>query len=130
MEILGIGFSELVFIVIIILIVLGPKDMQKAGRTLGKWLNSIVTSDGWRVFQKTSRELRNLPNNLMREANIEKYLNSAPPPEPGGDTSSIPASRAQPFTHPPAPKTPDENQIAQPNPEQPQKAESDPTNNA
>ena len=38
MEILGVGPSELIFIVIIALIVLGPKDMQKAGKTIGKWM--------------------------------------------------------------------------------------------
>lgn len=71
MEILGIGPSELIFILIIALIVLGPKDMQKAGRTIGRWLNQLVRSDGWRVFQKTSTDLRNMPRNLMREANME-----------------------------------------------------------
>src|SRR5919108_5058804 len=71
MEILGIGAPELVFILIIAIIVLGPKDMQKAGRTIGRWLNQLVRSDSWRVFQRTSAELRNLPRNLMREANME-----------------------------------------------------------
>ncbi|MEK6751472.1 MAG: hypothetical protein AABZ00_04320 [Chloroflexota bacterium] len=71
MEILGVGMSELVFIIIIALIVLGPRDMQKAGKTIGKWLRSIVTSDGWKFFQQTSRELRTLPNKLIREANEE-----------------------------------------------------------
>ena len=71
MEILGIGASELIFILIIAIIVLGPKDMQKAGRTIGRWLNQLVQSDSWKVFQKTSSELRNLPSNLMREANME-----------------------------------------------------------
>jgi sec-independent protein translocase protein TatB len=71
MEILGIGWQELIFIVIIALIVLGPKDMEKAGRSLGRWLNQLVQSDGWKVFQRTSTELRNLPRNLMREANME-----------------------------------------------------------
>lgn len=71
MEILGIGPSELVFVIIIALIVLGPRDMQKAGRTIGQWLNKLIKSDGWKVFQQTSRELRNLPTNLMREANID-----------------------------------------------------------
>jgi sec-independent protein translocase protein TatB len=71
MEIFGIGLQELLFILIIALIVLGPKDMQKAGRTIGRWLNQLVRSDGWKVFQKTSAELRNLPRNLMREANME-----------------------------------------------------------
>ncbi len=71
MEILGIGAPELIFVIIIALIVLGPKDMQKAGRTIGRWLNQVVQSDGWKAFQQTSRELRNLPTNLMREANME-----------------------------------------------------------
>jgi len=71
MEILGIGPSELVFIVILALIILGPRDMQKAGKTIGKFLRKIVTSDGWKIFQQTSRELRTLPNRLMREANEE-----------------------------------------------------------
>jgi sec-independent protein translocase protein TatB len=80
MEILGIGASELAFIIIIALLVLGPKDMQKAGKTVGKWLRDLITSDGWKVFQQTSREIRNLPTRLMREANedlakINKEIN-------------------------------------------------------
>jgi sec-independent protein translocase protein TatB len=71
MEILGIGAPELIFILIIAIIVLGPKDMQKAGRTIGRWLNQLIRSDSWKVFQRTSAELRNLPRNLMREANME-----------------------------------------------------------
>ena len=71
MEILGIGASELIFIILIAIIVLGPKDMQKAGKSIGRWLNQVVHSDVWKVFQRTSSELRNLPRNLMREANLE-----------------------------------------------------------
>ena len=71
MEILGIGPSELIFIIVIALIVLGPKDMQKAGKSIGQYLNKIVKSDGWKAFQQTSREIRELPTNLMREANLD-----------------------------------------------------------
>jgi len=71
MEILGIGPSELLFIIILALIVLGPRDMQKAGKTVGRWLNSLVRSDGWKAFQQTSREIRGLPTKLMRDANME-----------------------------------------------------------
>lgn len=71
MEFLGIGASELIFIILIAIIVLGPKDMQKAGRTIGRFLNQLIKSDSWKVFQRTSNELRNLPRNLMREANME-----------------------------------------------------------
>lgn len=71
MDILGIGPIELVFIFLIALILLGPKEMQKAGRTVGRWLRDFVSSDSWRAFRETSREIRNLPNRLMREANLE-----------------------------------------------------------
>ncbi len=107
MEILGIGTSELIFIVIIALIVLGPKDMQKAGKTIGKWLRNIVTSDGWKIFQQTSRELRTLPNKLMREANDElnqigNDLNNASNPAARGSNNPIrpPHSKAIPANFP------------------------------
>jgi len=71
MEILGIGPLELFFILLIALIVLGPGDMVKAGRTLGRFLRKIISSPEWRTVQKASRELRYLPNRLIREANLE-----------------------------------------------------------
>jgi Sec-independent protein secretion pathway components len=70
MEFLGIGAPELIFILLIAIIVLGPKDMQKAGQTIGRWLNQLVRSEGWRALQQTSREIRKLPTTLMREANV------------------------------------------------------------
>ena len=71
MEILVFGAPELLFIIIIAIIILGPRDMQKAGKTIGRWLNKLIRSEGWQVFQKTSAEMRNLPTRLMREANLE-----------------------------------------------------------
>ncbi|MCI0550868.1 MAG: twin-arginine translocase TatA/TatE family subunit [Anaerolineae bacterium] len=71
MEILGVGWQELIFIFLIALIVLGPKDMQKAGKTIGRWLNQLVRSDSWKALQQTSRELRKLPTTLMKEANVD-----------------------------------------------------------
>ena len=74
MDILGIGPLELVFILIIALIVLGPKDMVKAGRTIGKFLRQIVTSPTWHAVTKTSNEIRNLPNKLIRDAGLEEDI--------------------------------------------------------
>ncbi len=73
MDILGIGPLELFFILLIALIVLGPKDMVKAGRTLGKFMRSVVTSPNWHMLQQASREIRGLPNRLIREAGIEDF---------------------------------------------------------
>lgn len=99
MEIFGIGPQELFFIILIAIIVLGPKDMQKAGKTVGRWLNGFMRSDGWRAFQRASREIRNMPTTWMREANLEelkemdKEIRNAIDPRP-------PASK------PPRPQTP------------------------
>ncbi len=129
MEILGIGTSELAFIVIIALIVLGPKDMQKAGRTIGKFLRDIVTSDAWRMFQQTSRELRTLPNRLMRDANDElnqigKDINNESKPAADRTTNTNIPQRSQPM-----PSTSPEHKIAPPA-AQPLTNESDQENNA
>jgi len=78
MEFLGIGPLELVLILIVALVVLGPKDMVKAGRTIGRTMRTIVSSETWRVVQQTSREMRNLPNRLMREAGIEDLQKQIP----------------------------------------------------
>ncbi|MHB8778522.1 MAG: twin-arginine translocase TatA/TatE family subunit [Anaerolineales bacterium] len=119
MEILGVGMSELVFIVIIMLIVLGPKDMQKAGKTIGKFLRDIVTSDGWKIFQQTSRELRTLPNKLMREANDElnqignQIGTASNPTSQRTNTPNMPP-RSQPLPANPAPVKVSENKVPPP----------------
>jgi sec-independent protein translocase protein TatB len=74
MEVLGIGPLELLFVLIIALIVLGPTDMVKAGRTIGRFLRQVVTSPTWRAVTRTSSELRTLPNKLIRDAGLEENL--------------------------------------------------------
>jgi sec-independent protein translocase protein TatB len=72
MEFLGIGPSELFFIILIAIIILGPRDMQKAGKAVGRWLNQFIRSDSYKALQRASREIRNLPTTLMREANLDE----------------------------------------------------------
>jgi len=82
MEIFGVGPTELLFIIVIALLIFGPKDMEKAGRTVGRWLNQLLRSDTWKMVRDTSREIRGLPTRLMRDANIEdlkKELSSSVP---------------------------------------------------
>jgi sec-independent protein translocase protein TatB len=74
MEILGIGPMEMLLILVIALIVMGPNDMVKTGRTIGKFLRQIVKSPTWQAVQQTSRDLRYLPNKLMREAGMEEEV--------------------------------------------------------
>ena len=72
MDILGIGPLEVLFILLIALIIFGPKDIVKAGQMTGKFLRKLMKSPGWQTVQRTSRELRNLPTKLVREAGLEE----------------------------------------------------------
>lgn len=78
MEFFGIGPLELFFIVLIALIILGPKDMIKAGRMLGRTMRNIVKSPNWRILQQASKEMKYLPDRLMREAGLEDIKNDLP----------------------------------------------------
>jgi len=69
MELFGIGPLELLFILIIALVVLGPRDMVKAGRSVGRFLRKTILSPTWLKMQ---REIRNLPYQMMREAGLEE----------------------------------------------------------
>ncbi|MGD8405073.1 MAG: twin-arginine translocase TatA/TatE family subunit [Anaerolineales bacterium] len=126
MDILGIGPTELVFIILIALILLGPKDMEKVGRTIGRFLRDMTQSEGWRAFRDTSREIRNLPNRLMREANIEDIQKTAEKVKKDVEESadvkgfgtwskpSTPKPKPQPPQSKPQPAEASENQIAPP----------------
>ena len=122
MEFLGIGPLELMFILLLILLVFGPKDIARMARSIGQFLNRLYRSENYKIIQKTSDELRNLPNRLAREAQLEELqkemkdvgaignLNPpAPPPSPGKPfqawTQELPPASPPP-TDPPAPAQP------------------------
>ena len=71
MEILGVGLPELAFIILIALIVMGPRDMEKTARTVGTTLRKIVKSDAWQAMRTTSRVVGKAPTQWMRDAGIE-----------------------------------------------------------
>lgn len=72
MDFLGIGVPELLFIIVIALIVIGPKQLSGTAKTAGRWLNKLYRSEAWRTMTQASRDLRNLPTKLAREAHLEE----------------------------------------------------------
>lgn len=137
MDIFGIGPTEIIFIILLALILLGPKEMEKTGRTIGRFLRDITRSDSWRAFRDTSRELRNLPNRLMREANIEdlelekdinrigKEVEEAATVKGFGTWANPAAGKPKPPQSGPKPAEASEEQIASPEPPPPPVKESD-----
>jgi Sec-independent protein translocase protein TatA len=79
MDIFGVGPLEFLLIVLLALIILGPRELKKTGVNLGRELNKLVRSDTWRAVQQATNRMKNLPNELMREAGLEDLNNPTPP---------------------------------------------------
>ena len=71
MKIFNIGPMELVFILLILLIVLGPRDIQKYAKKLGKFLRDLTRSSLWKDVVKTTHDIQELPQKLMRESELD-----------------------------------------------------------
>lgn len=89
MQIFGVGPLEVVFILIIMVLVLGPKGMVQAAREMGKFISKVVRSPVWRDIVGTSREIRNLPTKIVREAGIEKEVEELKRSMDSGGTPEI-----------------------------------------
>jgi sec-independent protein translocase protein TatB len=76
MELFGIGPLELIFIILLAIIIFGPKEIVNTSKTVGKSLNKFIRSDTWKTINQTSRELKNLPTRLMRETGLEELEKS------------------------------------------------------
>lgn len=71
MEFLGVGPLEIILVVLLALVLFGPKDIVRNARNAGRTLNRLYKSDAWRTMNQASSALRNLPNRLAREAELE-----------------------------------------------------------
>ncbi len=69
--IFGIGIPEILIVIVLALIILGPQDMVKTARKLGRWVYRVYHSPTWRMIMSTSQELRELPTKFVREAGLE-----------------------------------------------------------
>lgn len=70
MEIFGIGPLELVLIFLIMLIVLGPREMISGARKLADWIRKLRQSD---LF-KTSKEIAEMPKQIMKETGLQEEI--------------------------------------------------------
>jgi Sec-independent protein translocase protein TatA len=84
MEFLGVGPLELFLVLLLALALIGPKDIGKHARTVGRTLQRVYRSEEWKTVQQASRNLRSLPNRLAREAEFDELdqLHRTPPASP------------------------------------------------
>lgn len=72
MNIFGIGPLEIIFVLIIGILFLGPEGMIEAGHKLGKFMSSTIRSPWWQNIRRGVNEIQHLPQRLMREAELEE----------------------------------------------------------
>ena len=68
----GIGPLEVIFIVIMMLIILGPRDMVKTGRKLGETVRKLRESPTLAMIRNTAGALRNLPETFISETGVQE----------------------------------------------------------
>ena len=74
MQIFNIGPVELILIILIMFILLGPEGMIKTARQIGTWIRSLIKSPIWRDIMGYSREIRDLPTKIVRETGLDEDL--------------------------------------------------------
>ena len=115
MELFGVGPLEILLVVLLALVLFGPRDLANNARSAGRFLNRLYKSEGWRTMVQASSALRNLPNRLAREAELDELEQvrrelaepGQPPPAPlPGPPASGMAAWTPPGPEPPAPADP------------------------
>ena len=74
MQIFNVGALELVFILLLAFIVLGPQRAVKAAGEVGRWIKDFTSSQFWKDLLATSREIQDLPRKIMDDVEIQQTI--------------------------------------------------------
>ncbi len=105
MDIFGIGPLEFLLIALLALIILGPRDLHKAGLTVGRWLHKFSRSEFWLATRQFFRLLRAQPRDLIQQAALEEWrqVQDSPSIRPPRDESA-PSALIESWVADPAPR--------------------------
>lgn len=67
----GLGITEIMFFLLIVLVVFGPKDIVKFSQSAGKFIKNLRKSELWGGVTKMSEEIRNIPDYLVEQADLK-----------------------------------------------------------
>lgn len=74
MDILGVGPLELVFVLILMLLLLGPKGMVRAVHDIGEFLRKVVQSPIWKSIINSSQEIRQVQTQIIKESGLDESI--------------------------------------------------------
>jgi sec-independent protein translocase protein TatB len=98
------GGQEIIFILVIALIVFGPKKLPEIGKSIGRMMNE---------FRKASNDFR---RTLEDEVEADKARSSDPAPPAAAEYGAPAPSEAGPTPEPAAAAAPDEPTVSRPEP--------------
>ena len=70
----GLGLPELIIILLVGFVVIGPKRSRELAVSTGRVIRRAMRSEWWREFNQVTNALRDLPNTLVRMAELEDDL--------------------------------------------------------
>ncbi len=122
MNLFGLGTGELVFLLILGFLLLGPEEMQRLARMLGRLLRRLYMSTFWRMTVRLRYEFESYLREEIRRAGLEELerlqlewqreLQQAAPPAgpsilpPGTPLTPSPSTSASPTPSSSSPSSP------------------------
>ena len=74
MRLFNFGIPELLVLLVLMIVVLGPERMLEGARSLGKTIYKITHSEVWSSIWQTSREIREMPKTIIEETGLQESI--------------------------------------------------------
>ena len=71
MEFLNLGWMEIVLILILAFIILGPEKMVTTGKQVGGWIRKLSRDKLFREVVETTDEIRRYPRKIFEESRLD-----------------------------------------------------------
>lgn len=68
----GIGLPEIIIIALAGFVLIGPERSQEVALRMGRMLRTLMRSAWWQDFNQVAQAIRDLPNTLVRMAELEE----------------------------------------------------------
>ena len=74
MKVFNLGIGEIIFILLLVVIIFGPKSLVKTAREAGAFLRKVTQSPYWKEVWATRRDLEEIPKMIAKEAKLDETL--------------------------------------------------------
>jgi len=72
MKFLNVGALELLFILLLAFIILGPEKAIKTAGDVARSIRDLTKSEFWRDLVSTSRDIQSLPKTLLKDEELQR----------------------------------------------------------